>query len=97
MTTTPAPAARRRNSRRVALDILRNIKKNVAVMAGEWDVRMTVWDNAWRQRRDDEKPENRPEDWARLILFMNQVIDDAETVRYFARQQIERIEQETAK
>jgi hypothetical protein len=88
---------RQRNPRRIALAVLRNIKRNVSVMVSTWDQDMTTWERphdagpgvngTWRKLRDDEKHENSPEEWNRLVMFMDSVIRDAEAVRRHAVEQ----------
>lgn len=89
--------SRARNPRSLALEVLRSIKRNVSVMVSEWNQTQTVFDhelNAWRTRTSDEKMENSPEEWKRLIQFMEVVILEAEYVRTFAYQQLQNLQNE---
>jgi hypothetical protein len=90
-----------RNPRRVALEILRNIRRNLGAMVADWNQAGSVFERITepngrggefvnyvpRPRRDDERIENDPAEWARLVRFMDQVIHDAEAVRTHAVEQ----------
>ncbi len=87
--------ARQRNPRRVVLEAMRVIAGNLRNMQRLWDVRSKVYGETawaegcrWRDRRPDEYPENRVEDWHRLALFMGAIERDAREVREYAEHQI---------
>lgn len=90
--------ARQRNPRRVALEVLRNMKSNLTVMVTTWSASVQTYDvvrgergqvvsHTWRKRVGAELPENNPEEWVRLAKFMSAVIRDAEALREYALQQ----------
>lgn len=79
---------RAKNPRRMALMMLRSIKRNTNAMVSLWDQDQTVRDAAgWHKRTDAEKIENDPNEWDRLASFMDAVIFEAEAVREHALQQ----------
>lgn len=72
--------------RRVVIG-LHAVRTRLKAVQDRWDIRMTIWDNEWRVRRNDELPENDPAEWAYLGSTLNTVIADLVALRQHAYDQ----------
>lgn len=85
--------ARTRNPRRIAHETIKRMRRNIDVMHSTWGgPRHTAnADGRWGIAPVDMQPENRIEDWARLAEFMDAVARQAQSVRAYAIDQVERL------
>jgi|WetSurMetagenome_2_1015567.scaffolds.fasta_scaffold16312_3 hypothetical protein len=79
--------ARQRNPRCVALEMLRSIRRNVNDMVVSWSEDQKIYDGGFRKREYHEKIENNPEEWKRLVEYMDAVILEATAVHDYAKKQ----------
>lgn len=88
--------ARQRNPRRIAVNFLRDFKRDVGRLVNRWDVTGKVYlepserehpSRYFRARQDHEYPENNPQAWAQLAEDAEELARSAMALSRFARRQ----------
>lgn len=79
--------SRPRNPRRILVEGMKVINAELGILRARWDISMTVHDakgNAWRKRREYEKPENRADFWLDAYTRLDSMINGLTVMRDFA-------------
>lgn len=89
--------ARTRNPRRVALDMLAQVKRTASAIANRWDVTGTKYDFTTapaipRQRRPEEYPENSAQEWKILWAYADSLEEKAAELKAMALKHWQEIE-----
>lgn len=95
---------RAKNPRRVVAEVIGVLQGNAATMRSVWtrvpstsywrDETTGKWTPGRRERKDipaSEYPENRPEEWERLALFMTTIAKQAQDVAAYAEMQAQEV------
>lgn len=87
-------SGRKRNPRRVMLEMLTDIRKKTDLLRGWWDITGKIYDETvmnLRARRPDEYPEAQLNYWAATVADLDQILAEIDTARTFAYQEWDRL------
>jgi hypothetical protein len=79
--------------RRNVLKIIGSVKRRMAALGQTWDVRGTTYEphaegpskmGEWRDRRQEEYPENQPETWAHTAIAIDMALYELTILRDYA-------------